>query len=168
MPDRLQLDAKTIAVQIDALLASFPDMADDDELRADMIDGETDFSTVMSRALNREREARAMVEAIKARTEDLTERRRRFERRIEAMRSLMLSLMSAADQTSVVLPEATISMAKGRETVEVTDVDALPQGTYRTVRQPDKATLLNLLKSGEQIPGAALATGDVTLSVRSK
>lgn len=168
MPDRLQLDAKTIAVQIDALLASFPDMADDDELRADMIDGETDFSTVMSRALNREREAKAMVEAIKARTEDLTERRRRFERRIEAMRSLMLNLMSAADQTSVVLPEATISMAKGRETVEVTDVNALPQGFYSLERKADKISILGALKNGETLPGAELRTGDATLTVRVK
>lgn len=168
MADYLTIDAKTVAVQIDDLLASYPELAEDEALRADMIEGETSFLALMSRALDHEREAKSMVEAMKIRSDDLSERRRRYERRADAMRALMLNLMSVADQTKVTLPEATISMTKGRETVEVTDVDALPQGFYSLERKADKISILGALKAGEAIPGASLRTSDASLTVRAK
>lgn len=168
MPDRIALEASIVAKEIEQLFAAYPDLADDDALRADMVEGSTDFAEIMSRVLDHEREAKGMLAAIKKRAEDLTERRQRWERRVDAMRSLMLNLMSAADQQKVVLPEATISIAKGRETVEVTDVDALPQGFYSLERKADRIGIMGALMAGEVVPGAALRTGDAGIVVRAK
>lgn len=168
MADRIALEAKIIEKEIDVLIAAYPDLAEDDALRSDMIEGSTDFAEVMTRILDHEREAKSMVSAIKMRAEDLSERKQRWERRADAMRALMLNLMSAADQPKVTLPEATISITKGRETVEVTDVDALPQGYFKTVRQADKIAILGALSKGDSLPGAALRVGDASLTVRAK
>lgn len=168
MPDRIALEAQLVAKEIDALCVAFPELAEDEALRADMIEGSTDFSELMSRILDHEREARAMVEAQKIRGEELAERRRRYERRQEAMRVLMLNLMSVADQQKVTLPEATISVTKGRETLDVTDIDALPQGYYSLERKPDRVGILGALKAGQAIPGASLRMGDASLTVRPK
>lgn len=168
MADRIVLEAQIISKEIDALCAAFPELADDEALRADMIEGETGFTEIMSRVLDHEREAKGIVEAIKLRSADLAERRQRYERRADAMRALMLNLMSVADQHRVTLPEATISVSKGRETVEITDLEALPQGYFALERKADKKAIGDALKAGEPIPGASLRMGDASLTVRAK
>jgi hypothetical protein len=168
MPDYLALDAQTIERQINALMEAYPELAEDEALRADMIEGETDLLSVMTRALDHQQEAASMVDAMKSRRSDLSERISRYERRSDAMRTLMLNLMSAADQPKITLPEATISMTKGRDAVEIIDINALPQGFYSLERKADRTAIGAALKAGEAIPGAALRTGDATLTVRTK
>jgi hypothetical protein len=168
MPDYLALDAQTIERQINALMEAYPELAEDEALRADMIEGETDLLSVMARVLDHQQEAASMVDAMKSRRSDLSERISRYERRSDAMRTLMLNLMSAADQTKITLPEATISMTKGRDAVEIIDINALPQGFYSLERKADRTAIGAALKAGEAIPGAALRTGDASLTIRTK
>jgi hypothetical protein len=168
MPDYLKLDVQTIERQINALVEAYPELAEDEALRADMIEGETDLMSVMTRLLDHQQEAASMVDAMKSRKSDLGERISRYERRSDAMRSLMLNLLSAADQTKITLPEATISLTKGRDAVEIIDINALPQGFYSLERKADRTAIGAALKAGEVVPGAALRTGDATLTVRTK
>jgi hypothetical protein len=168
MPDYLALDAQTIERQINALMEAYPELAEDEALRADMIEGETDLMSVMRRVLDHQQEAASMVEAMKSRKTDLAERMSRYERRSDAMRALMLNLMSVADQTKITLPEATISMTKGRDAVEIIDINALPQGFYSLERKADKSVIKEALSAGHEVPGAALRTGDATLTVRTR
>ena len=79
-----------------------------------------------------------------------------------------LAFTGKGDQQKVTLPEATISISKGRETVEVTDIDALPQGFYSLERKADKISILGALKAGEHVPGADLRVGGESLTVRAK
>ena len=44
---------------IDALFAEYPELAEDSALRADVLEGETNLDDVLSRILEREREADA-------------------------------------------------------------------------------------------------------------
>jgi hypothetical protein len=168
MADRIVLEAKIIAKEIDALIAAYPELAEDEALRADMIEGETDLLSVMARVLDHQQEAASMVDAMKSRRSDLSERISRYERREDAMRALMLNLMSAADQPKITLPEATISMTKGRDSVEIIDINALPQGFYSLERKADKTAIGSALKAGNDIPGAVLRTGDASLTIRTK
>ncbi|MBV9748463.1 MAG: hypothetical protein JO157_06600 [Acetobacteraceae bacterium] len=46
------------------------------------------------------------------------------------------------------------------------DVALLPAAFVRTKHEPDRAALLAALKAGQTIPGAVLAPGDETLTVR--
>lgn len=168
MADYLQLDAAAVGRHIDALLITYPELVEDEALRADMIEGETDLARVVSRALDHRQEAETMAEAIKSRETDLGERRGRYERRSEAMKSLIKSLMITAGQDKLTLPEATISLTKARETVSIIDIDALPQGTFTTVRQPDKKAIKSSIDAGADVPGAALVVGEPGLTVRTK
>lgn len=168
MADYLTMDAQVVARHIDALMTAYPELADDDALRADMIEGATDLEHVVSRALDHRQEAVTMAEAIKARETDLGERRGRYTRRADAMKTLIKGLMDVAGTDKLVLPEATISITKARETVSIIDADALPQGFFATVRQPDKKAIGDALKAGEAIPGAALSFGEAGLMVRTK
>lgn len=168
MADYLVLDAQAVGRHMDALLAAYPDLAEDEALRADMIEGETALNKVIERALDHKLEADQMVHAIALRSDDLQERQARYQSRSDAMRSLIKGLMEQANLPTISLPEATISLTKGRATVVITNVADLPQGYVTFEPKPDRRSLLQALQRGEDIPGAQMATGEPGLTVRTK
>lgn len=168
MADYLALDAAKLASEIQHMLIAYPDLADDEELRLDTLEGETDFHRIMSRLNDHRLEAKAMRAGMRDRRADLSERDRRWERREDFISRLMRQLLTAAKQERVVLPEATVSLTSGRDGVDIIDADELPQGFYTLVRQPDKAAILASLKKGEAVPGAALVKGEASITVRTK
>lgn len=168
MSDYLALDASKIASEIQHLLASYPELAEDEDLRVDTLEGETDLHCMMSRLVRVRNEKLAAAKGLGGYIDELSERKARHTRSAEGVKALMLSLMSAADLPKLVLPEATVSVGKGRDAVDVTDIDALPQGFFVTERKADKEAIGAALKAGNEVPGAALRTGDAVLTVRIK
>lgn len=164
----LYLDAQFVRAEIGKLIEAYPDLAEDETLRADMVEGETDATRIIERALSERQEAETMAGAIKAREVDLAARRGRFERKSDAMRSLIRSVMQAASLDKLTLTEASLSIAKGRRSVNVVNVDDLPQGFFKTVRQADKTAIKSALERGDAIPGAEMVTGDEVLTIRTK
>lgn len=164
----LYVDAQAVKARIHYLLETFPDLAEDEDMRLDTLEGETDLHKILARVLDTKREADTMVTAIDQRMMDLAARKARYERQAQAMRSLIKSIMESAGQTKITLPEASLSIRDGSVSVNVTDVMALPQGFYKTERKADKAALKPALMAGETIPGAELAVGDPSLTIRLK
>lgn len=164
----IQADAANVKAAIADMMAQFPELADDETLRADMFEAEADLNRVIDKAIREKLDADTMAAAIKERVSDLSERKRRQERRAEAMKGLVKSLMLAADLPKVVLPDATVSITKPRTKVNVTDIDALPQGFFLTERKAKSAEIKTALEAGEQVPGAELVLGDDGLMVRTK
>lgn len=168
MSSFIQIDAKQVEADIHNLLALYPELEDDRQLFLDMLEGNTGLYEIAAKAVNLKADADAMADAIKSRISDLTGRKDRFARQAEAMRKIIKSLMDAAGQTKIVLPEATISIAKGREKIVVDDVEALPQGFYRNERVADRDALKSALDAGEAVPGAHKETGENSVVVRTK
>lgn len=168
MSDYLVMDAAKLESEIRFMLAAYPDLADDEDLRLDTLEGETDFHRIMSRLVRVRNEKIADADGLAVYIGDLAERKARQLRAADGVKVLMLSLMSAADVTKLVLPEATISVTKPRSSVEILDVESLPQGTFAIVRQPDKTAIKAMLDAGEDVPGAALKTSEPGLTVRTK
>ena len=168
MSSAIALDVAYTAAAIDRMLEAYPELADDETLRADMLEGSTDLPGVMSRLVRMRQERLAHAEGIGIYIADLSERKARITRGADGLKRLMLDLMTSAQLPKLVLPEATVSVTKPRESVTVTDADALPQGYFALVRQPDKKAIGEALKAGADVPGAALETGDPSLAVRTK
>lgn len=164
----LHIDAEKVKAEIANLKAAFPELVEDDQLLLDTIEGSTDLFSIISKAINERADALGMVDTIKARKSDLSSREARFERKGEAMKRLVQALMEAAGQSKITLPEATIYETKPRQTVEITDLEAVPQGYFKTVKQADKDAIKASLLAGEEIPGAALATGAKGLTIKTK
>lgn len=168
MANYLHADTQNAKAIIARLLEEFPELEEDSSLRADMIDGETDFNKLISIALEQRSEAASMSDAIKSRIGDLSTRKARFDKKADTMKAVIHSLMDAAKLDKLALPEATISILSPREKVEILNAEELPQGYYTTEIKPDKKAILAALKSGNQIPGAELALGEESLMVRMK
>lgn len=164
----LQADASAVKAHIAKLLNDYPELQDDETFRVDVIEGETDMHKIIERCLSQRQDALTMADAIKIRETDLAERRKRFERKSDAMKAIIQDMMEAAHIDKLPLPEATLSITKPRESVNVTDLDALPQGYFKMTRSADKAAIKAALMSGDEIPGAELQTGNPGMTIRSK
>jgi hypothetical protein len=162
----LQADVANVLADIDNLLAAYPELAEDTDLRADMLEGSTAAYDVLTRLVNIERDADSMSKAIAERIKDLQARKARAEKRKDAMRLMMLRVMNAAGLKKVPLVEATVSITKGRDSVEIVDEAALPDAYVRIERVPDKAALKAAL-ANDNVPGARMRAGEETITVRA-
>lgn len=168
MADLLAIDVAYTARAIDALLAAYPELLEDEEVRAGTLEAETPLPELVSKAVRMRQETLADIAGLNAYLEELNGRKARFQRKADALKGFIVRLMSTARLPTLLLPEATVSVGKGRDTVSITDLDALPQGYFTTVRQADKAAIKRALENDEDVPGAALVTGENILTVRQK
>lgn len=157
----------TVLADMRALLLQFPELEDDEALRADMLEGATDFHGACSVLLNALQETATLHTALKARIKEMRERGERLEMRQESLRAMLFKIMEAGNLTKVALPEATLSIRNGPPRVVIIDEDDLPEQYVRVKREADKRGILEALKAGETILGASLANGEPCLSVRT-
>jgi hypothetical protein len=159
------LNPETIR-QITALLLECPELAEDDVLRADMIEGETDAFKFLQDLEHKRQDACAMMDGIATRIDTLAQRSRRIDRREQAIRKMMHKILDAADLRKVELPEATISIRNGTPKVIIIEQNELPDYYIRIKREPDKTLIGAALKAGSTVPGAALSNSEPTISIR--
>lgn len=163
-----RLDPDVIRQQIGNLLAQFPELAEDEQLRADSIEGETDAFEFLASLIRRIEDAKALSEGVQGRIQELTERASRFDRRQDAFRSLAFKIMQAADLQKAELPCATLLVRNVPPKVIVTDETRLPDILCKITRAPDKKRIKELLDVGEAVPGCELSNGDTSLTIRVK
>lgn len=160
------LDAARVTLEIERLLAEYPELAEDEALRADMIEGSTDAFAVLSEIAKAMADAKAMSMAISDNIDALAERAARYDRRGKAMRALAQRIMEAANIRKAELPEATLSIRAVAPSLVITDEASLPDWAWRVKREPDKAVIKERMKAGDFVPGAEMSNGGSTLSVR--
>lgn len=164
----LHADASRVRFVVTAILQQYPELTEDETLRADSLEAETDLHKVISRALKERIEANSMAEAIKGVMSDMGARKGRFERKADAMKDLIKGLMDVADLDKLTLPEATLSVTSPRVSVNVTALEELPQGFYAIERKADKTAIKAALEAGQSVPGAELQLGLSGLNIRTK
>lgn len=161
------LDANAIIQQITSLLLEYPDLQDDEVLRADMVEGSTELVEFLRRLERARRETEANFEALELVIKDYKLRKYRLVKREEAMRSLAMKLLTAADVEKLLLPEATYSLRNVPPSVVITDESALPDAACKFRREPDKTAIKQMLEIGS-VNGASLTNGGRTISIRIK
>lgn len=162
----IALDAARVRSEIESLIAAHPELAEDEILRADTIEGSTDAHAVLATILDAMREADALEDAVAARIAALSERRKRIAARSDVLRDLALRLLHAAGRRKLELAEATLSIRAVAPRVEIDDPALIPPALTRTKTEPDKTAIRAALAAGEAVPGAHLSNGGETLAVR--
>lgn len=162
----LAADVANLLAEINSLLSEYPELADDESLKTDMLEGSTAAFDVLTRLVNIERDADSMAKAIANRVSELQARRQRAEKRKEATRVLMLRILKAAGIQKAPLIEATVSVGKGRDSVEILAEDQLPKAFIKVVKTPDKTAIKAALDAGRKVRGATIKTGEDVLTVR--
>ena len=162
------IEVAALEREIENLIAAYPELAEDETLRADMIAGSTAAEEVLSALTSRILDAQAMASAIVKRKNDLDARLTACERREEAYRSLALRVMHAAQLRKMPLPEATLSLRAVPPAVIISDEGLIPPAFQKVKTSPDRAKIKEALQAGEVVPGARLSNGSESLSVRVK
>lgn len=149
------------------LRVQFPEI--DDQTLADTLEGETDLTQLLVAIMRSADEDEMLVAGIKSRTEELQERKKRIERRIETKEAIVLHAMEKANLKKVEVPDFTVSTRATPGAVIVTDEKLIP-ADYWKAQDPtlDKAGISADLKAKKDVPGATLSNGGVTLSVRRR
>jgi hypothetical protein len=161
----MRFDIAQLTQTIDAILIQYPELAQDELLRADMLEAETDLHGVLAKLVDLSNDAAAMALAIKMRSGDLSERKARYERQEEGLRSLIQTIMERADLPKVTLPEATLSVSYRKPLPLVVDEAALPDEFCKIKRLPDMA---KIKEAGTLPPGCTMSNGKNILTVRTK
>jgi hypothetical protein len=164
----MRLDPAAIKQQVSNLLTAWPELVEDEILRADMIEGSTDFVEFVRAVERRRQEANTLTEAISMQVDALQSRRTRFERREQALRDLMFAMLQLAHLKRLEMPEATVSVRVGVPKVIVTDEAALPDEYCRIKREPDRGKIKQTLSEFKPVPGATLSNAEDTLAIRVK
>jgi len=162
-----RIDPAIFRAQVAALLAEYPEL-DDEDLRRDVIEGETEVFETLSIVLGDVREAQTFQTAIRDRIEPLRARLARFERREEFSRKLLMRIMDAATLRRATLAEATLSIRPAQQAVRIINPELLPADYFRIRREPDLAAIKTALKTGADVPGAALSNAADTLAILSR
>lgn len=161
----LARDVQEFSLHLEAIQRDFPELAEDPDLSADTFEG-MGLNELLARLLGSAQDAKFFGASIADRIGELRQRQERFSRKQDAMRALMFRLLTAAGQTKVTLPEGTLSVSKGRDSVLITDETRLPKWALRVVKSPDKTAIGERLKAGKKVPGAEMKPGEPGLTVR--
>lgn len=155
---------------IDELLVSFPELADDEQLRADTFEGETEITGLLAKLVDYSNEAAAMAGAIKARKAEIGERQARYERKEDAMRALVTGIMDRAGLAKVTLPEATLSIRHIPPAPFVPDIEALAGDCVLliTTKKADMVKIKEAIAMGSMPDGVIMSNGKNSLTIRTK
>lgn len=154
------------------LLVQFPDLAEDEQALLDTLDGESKLDDMLAEVMRSSEDDAMLIAGIKERLAELTERKARLERRVEAKREIVCRTMDRANLQKIERPDFTLSLRKSPPSVIITDEKLIPADYLihpePPAPRPDKAGIAVALKRGDPIPGCTLSNGGVGLSVRRK
>lgn len=145
--------------------------ADDAELVADAIEGETNLIEAIGAALDEIDECDVIEAGCKAKAAEFEARGSAAAKRRDRIRASIEQAMVLTEQPSLRLPAATLSITRRPAGLVITNEADIPARFFVQPPAPppklDKKALLAALNS-EAIPGAALDNGSVSLTVRRK
>lgn len=163
--------AKTDIQRVLAALELAPGFDPEDaDLKRDMLEGETTLHEVVSQLLAEIEDDEGMIADLDEQVARRGIRMERAEKRIEARKAAIASLMDCAQETSLKLPEATVSLRTLKSRPKVVDVAELPDEfvTVSEVRKANTEAIKAAFEAGQSIPGVMVTNGGSSLTVRRK
>lgn len=124
----------------------------DEQLFADMMEGETEIDRIVQRLHNIIADDEAMVVGMAARQANLADRKVRINARIEAGKRAIGIMLRAAKLTKLELPEVTYSVRDGKPKLEIVDPAAVPPEFQRMKPEPDKTAINEAFSDAETLP----------------
>lgn len=155
-----------LEMQVKNLLLQYPDIADDEQLLVDMLEGATDFHEVIQKIFNYMAECEMMASAIGDRIAKMSARKARMEKNVSLTRTLIHKMMTDAGVKKIDVTEASISIKSTPDKVIIIEEHTIPDEYLKIKKEPDKTAIKKALDEGAIIPGATLSNGGTTISIR--
>ncbi len=150
------------------LLRAHPELAHDDQLREDMVEGSTSLPDVIRQLLLEATAAEAMAAGIKEAELALGLRKERLKHRAERIRATMLSLMQMAGMKKLPLPEGTVTVTlRPPEPIRPDSLDGIPEDFLKTKVELDWAAMKSAAKEGRTFDGLKWSNGTAQITIRT-
>ena len=141
--------------------------SDDSDLITDMIEGETDLFEALDEAIAEIDNCEIIIAGCKAKEEQIADRRKKAERRIETVRSLIEQALVVSGEGTARRPTATLTVKDVPPKPIITEESAIPAQYWKQADPViDKAAINKAVKDGEAIPGVTLSNGGTSLQIR--
>lgn len=165
-----------IKQQIEALKVLYPELADDEALRVDVIDGETDAIKVIDRLLSAIAEKTGYAKGIALEMQNFVERIARYEHAIKGYKDGIKKIFGAMEVNKLERPLATMYWSKGQPKLLDTidgkfDLHShadLPEEFIVTSKELSKTLIRAALLAGEKVPGFTLSNSEPSFNLRNK
>jgi hypothetical protein len=169
LPDRIIVEAEVRRCNAirEAVLAEFGDDLDEQTL-ADTVEGMTNLHELLAAIVRGALDAEAMVDAMRSRVRDMQTRSERLDARADRLRKIVRNAMADAHIQKLTQPDFTASLRNGTPHVTITDEQAIPESFLSYRPHINKREILDALKDGAEVAGAALSNPEMVLSVRTK
>jgi hypothetical protein len=153
-----------------SLIASLGDDAEDEILKMDVLQGETDALEIVRKLIRVALEAEAMVEAVEARTADLNVRAARFAAQAERARNTARDMLEALEVKRLVSEDFTVSLKALPPKVIAPEPEKLADEFVRvvTTRTADKPLIKAAIDAGRTVEHATLSNGGVSIQIRTR
>lgn len=108
------------------------------------------------------------LSGIKDAIERLTKRKKSIENSQASMKAYLKTNMEATGINKISCPLFTITLAKGRDIVNIDDIEKIPTDyiEYKTTSNPMKRELLAALKEGEKIDGVSVVKSESSIRIK--
>jgi hypothetical protein len=135
--------------QVNGVMLHLADaFGDDEQLKIDMLEGETDLLEQVRRLLDGIERDEGDKAALKEQIDARKVRMERCEHRIDARREAILALMQCAQLDKLPLPEATLSVRTVAASLKVNDPHAVPEEYTVPAPKPDLAKIKEAFAPG--------------------
>lgn len=142
-------------------------VVEDEQAKADAVEGQTDLFEVADFACVRIGQLEEIAETLKARRKKIDARIDRVEAQVDLIRTALAAAMSAAELKKMELPEATISRKPLPPKLIVLDEAQIPSQFWkRGDPKLDRVAVTTALRQNLGIPGATLSNGSETIAIR--
>lgn len=166
----MQTITHTLTREIEAarlLLQTYADILhDDDEAKADAIEGETDLIEAIRAGIIRLAEIEVLMEGASALKKTLSARIERLDAQYETIRTALAIAMEVAEKKRLETDIGTITLKKVAPSVRIIEEADIPPEFWKPqAPKLDKKSVLDALKAKRDVLGAELSNGGVTVQV---
>jgi hypothetical protein len=140
----------------------------DEQTLADTTEGLTDLHELLAAIVRGALEDETLAGMLKVRMSEMADRLERFQHRAEKRRQLVRDVMLETDVKKLQMPDFTASLRNAPPHVVVIDENLIPETFWENRPHLRKRELLDALKDGAQVEGAALSNPGMSLSVRTR
>lgn len=152
------------------LLKAHPELAEDEDLRLDTMEGETRIHELLAGILRGARIKEAKAKGMADLIADMQSRKAALEQGAVTIRTAALHAMAEVGLRKIEAPDFTASTRKGSvPLIESADADVtkLSDELCRIKREPDKKAIRAAIEAGEIVPGYSLGNKPTTLAIGS-
>lgn len=157
---------QAMLTDVERLTQQYPEIADDEDFRRDVLEGQTDLNQILSYFVRLNRQSRANEIAVQLMIEELEKKEAAHKNKRELTRAIIQKILERANVSRVSLPEATIYTQATPQKVVIVDEAKLPEHLVRVSYEPDKKAIKSELERGLEVPGATLSNGSQTIVIR--